>query len=101
MPLWHRPCTCCTARQSSRGESTYQKALAEIRVGDAGDAITDAGIALQAALTALGWKGGTLGQLVTAARNDGLLRGNDTPLTESQSGELGSGAPQRRRGAQC
>lgn len=64
-------------------ESAYQKALTEIRNGDAGDAITDAGTALQAALTALGYKGGTLGQLLSAAKNDGLLRGNDTPLTES------------------
>jgi hypothetical protein len=64
-------------------ESAYQKALTEIRNGDPGDAITDAGTALQAALTALGCKGGTLGQLLASAKNDGLLRGNDTPLTES------------------
>lgn len=64
-------------------EAAYQKALKELRIHDAGDAITDAGVALQEVLTALGCTGNALGDLLKSARKIGLLRANDTPLTES------------------
>jgi hypothetical protein len=73
-------------------EPAYQEALTEIRNGDAGDAITDAGTALQAALMALGCKGTSLGPLLMSARERGLIRGNDsTPpglYHRSTSGEV-------------
>jgi hypothetical protein len=64
-------------------EGAYQKALAELRVHDAGDAITDAGAALQEVLTALGCTGNALSDLLKSARKIGLIQGKDTPLTES------------------
>ncbi|GLE53739.1 hypothetical protein ATCCBAA256_33020 [Mycobacterium montefiorense] len=64
-------------------ETVYQKALAEIRNGDAADAITDAATALHEALRALGCTGKTLGELLTSAKKTGLVKGNDTPLTKT------------------
>ena len=64
-------------------EKAYQKALKELRNRDAGDAITDAATALQDVLTALGCKGGALGDLLNSAKKKGLVEGNDTPLTEA------------------
>jgi len=64
-------------------ETAYQNALAEIRRRDPGDAVTDAATALQEALTALGCTGGALGDLLKSAKNKGLVKGNDTPLTEA------------------
>lgn len=69
--------------QFAAAEAAYQKALAELRVRDAGDAITDAGVALQEVLTALGCEGNALGDLFKSARKTGLLKGKDTPLTEA------------------
>jgi hypothetical protein len=69
--------------QFAAAEAAYQKALKELRVRDAGDAITDAGVALQEVLTALGCEGKVLGDLLKSARKIGLIRGKDTPLTES------------------
>ena len=63
-------------------EAAYQKALAELRDRDAGDAITDAATALQDVLTALGCTGGALGDLLNSAKKNGLVKGNDTPLTD-------------------
>ncbi|MFZ2175945.1 MAG: hypothetical protein WAW17_18285 [Rhodococcus sp. (in: high G+C Gram-positive bacteria)] len=64
-------------------ETAYMKALIEIRAQDAGDAITDAGTALQEALAALGCTGSTLGAQCKSAKNQGILRSNDTPLIDS------------------
>ena len=69
--------------QFAAAEAAYQKALAELRVRDAGDAITDAGVALQEVLTALGCEGNALGDLLKSARKIGLIQGKDTPLTET------------------
>ncbi|WP_137148090.1 hypothetical protein [Mycolicibacterium sp. CR10] len=67
----------------SSAESAYQDALKELRNRDPGDAITDAGTALQEALKALGCKGNTLGDLLKSARNNGLIHGTDIPLTDA------------------
>jgi hypothetical protein len=58
----------------------YMNALKEISKGEPADAITDAGTALQEALTALGCKGGSLGPLVADARKQGLLGAHDQSL---------------------
>ena len=69
--------------QFAAAEKAYQKALVELRNGDAGDAITDAATALQEVLTAIGCTGNALGDQLKLARNTGVLKGNDTPLTEA------------------
>lgn len=62
-------------------ENAYQDALRELRNGDANDAITDAGAALQNTLEALGCTGNTLGQLLRSARDIGVLRAADERFT--------------------
>lgn len=64
-------------------EQAYQDALKELTQGNARDAITDAGTALQQALQAVGCQGKTLGALITDARKRGLLSGHDRPLTDA------------------
>ncbi len=64
-------------------EDAYRKALREISDGDAPDAITDAGRALQATLTALGCTGNALGPLIKNARKRGLLAAHDETLAGS------------------
>lgn len=59
----------------------YLKALKELTSHDAGDAITDAGTALQETLTALGCSGNALGSLIADAKSRGLLGPQDSPLT--------------------
>lgn len=63
-------------------ETAYQNALEQIRKRDPANAITDAGVALQEALTALGCEGKVLGDLLKSAHKIGLLKGKDTPLGE-------------------
>lgn len=62
-------------------EQTYQKALEEIG-DDPADAITDAGTALQEALTLLGCEGNQLGKLAASARRKGFLNGHDTKVVD-------------------
>jgi hypothetical protein len=52
-------------------EQAYQAALGELAEGNPADAITDAGTALQEALTLLGCTGNSLGPLVRSARSRG------------------------------
>ena len=59
--------------------STTRPYLKELRNRDPGDAVT----ALQDVLTGLGCTGGALGDLLKSAKNKGLLKGNDTPLTDA------------------
>lgn len=66
-------------------ETAYQKALKELRNRDPADAITDAATALQDVLLALGCTGNALGPLLKSAKSKGLLKGSDTPLTQSIS----------------
>jgi len=63
-------------------ESAYRDALDEISKGKPGDAITDAGTALQETLTALGCTGNALGQLIRSAKTKGFLAPHDGPLLE-------------------
>lgn len=63
-------------------EMTYQDALREVSQNAPGDAITDAGTALQEALTLLGCDGNSLGPLVRSAKSKGLLAPHDSTLTE-------------------
>jgi len=62
--------------------ATYTKALKEISNNDPGDAITDAGSALQEALVALGCQGNALGPLIKDAKQKGLLASHDQALTD-------------------
>ncbi|HEX4443875.1 MAG TPA: hypothetical protein VHZ81_09920 [Galbitalea sp.] len=60
----------------------YMEALKEVTAGKPGDAITDAGTALQETLTALGLKGNALGPLIADAKRKGLFAGADANLTD-------------------
>lgn len=66
-----------------RVEAAYQDALAEIASGNAADAVTDAGTALQEALTALGCDGNALGPLIKSAKSKGLLSNHDGPMLDA------------------
>jgi hypothetical protein len=72
-----------TNRRFASAEKAYQDSLTELRDGDAGDAITDAGTALQEVLKALGCTGNTLGDLLKSAKKTGLIRPTDAPLTDA------------------
>lgn len=63
-------------------ESAYQDGLEEITKGKAGDAITDAGTALQETLVALGCKGNALSPLIRDAKARNLLAAHDVTLTD-------------------
>ena len=62
-------------------EDAYHDALGEI-MKNPGDAITDAGRALQVTLELLGCEGNKLGPLIASARAKGLLASHDSGLTE-------------------
>jgi len=64
-------------------ESAYSSALEEIDRHSPGDAITDAGTALQETLAALGCAGDTLGVQITSAKKKGLLGAHDGKLTRA------------------
>lgn len=63
-------------------EQSYQEALKEIGL-DPSDAITDAGRALQAALTARGFPGGSLGPQIKAAKKTGMFAPHDQTLNDA------------------
>jgi len=63
-------------------ETAFKKALKEISNGDAGDAITDTGTALQQVLEELGCDGNALGELIKSAKRKQLLGAHDTPMLE-------------------
>lgn len=69
-------------RQFQSAHDAYFKALDEITKQDAGDAITDAGTALQETLTALGCEGNVLGKLLNDAKKKGILGGHDQALID-------------------
>ncbi|MCS5721082.1 hypothetical protein N1028_02370 [Herbiconiux sp. CPCC 203407] len=64
-------------------EAAYQKALSELSRGDAADAVTDAGTALQEALTLLGCDGNALGPLIKSAKQKKILSAHDAPMLEA------------------
>jgi len=63
-------------------EQAYQAALKEISAGTAGNAITDAGSALQEALLVANCKGNSLGPLIKSAVSKGVFTGYDAKLAE-------------------
>ena len=70
-----------TSNPALRGvDDKLREALAELAAGNAADAVTDAGPALQILLEYLGFSGGQLGDQLRAARKAGWLDGVDTPL---------------------
>ena len=66
-----------------QAESAYRDALEEISKGKPGDAITDAGTALQETLVALGCSGNALGPLIKSASSKGLLAPHDATLSDA------------------
>ena len=64
-------------------EKAYQNALEEVTKGKPGDAITDAGAALQETLTALGCDGNRLDRLIKSAKAKGLLAAHDARMTQA------------------
>lgn len=68
------------SREFSGAQAAYLAALEEIVNGEPGNAITDAGTALQETLQALGCEGGALGPLIKDAKKRGLLAGHDQNL---------------------
>lgn len=64
-------------------EKAYRDALGEVTSGKPGDAITDAGTALQETLKALGCEGKNLGPLIKSARAKGLLAAHDIQMTQA------------------
>jgi hypothetical protein len=64
-------------------EKSYQHALEEVTKGKPGDAITDAGTALQEMLTTLGCDGDSLGPLIKSAKAKGLLAAHDVRMTQA------------------
>ncbi len=63
-------------------EASYQEALRQISRNSPANAITDAGTALQEALTLLGCEGNALGGLLKSAKRKGLLAPHDSTLTD-------------------
>jgi hypothetical protein len=84
--------------QFADAETRYHDALRELRNGYPGDAITDAAAALEHMLEALGCTGNALGDLLKSARNRGLVKGKDTPLTEAIGRTADWVATQRNQG---
>lgn len=66
-----------------KAEKAYRQALEELSKGTPGDAVTDAGTALQEALTTLGCDGNSLGPLIKSAKAKGLLAAHDVRMTKS------------------
>jgi hypothetical protein len=67
----------------AKAEKAYRQALDELSKGTPGDAITDAGTALQETLTALGCDGNSLGPLIKSAKGKGLLAAHDIRMTQA------------------
>jgi len=63
----------------SKGHAAYLEAIKEIPANP-GNAITDAGTALQEVLVALGCEGNALGPLIKSAKKKGLLAAHDATL---------------------
>lgn len=73
----------------SAAHESYLKALREIGRGDAADAITDAGAALEEVLKALGCGGNSLGSRLVSAKKIGLLARHDSTLAAGVEKFLG------------
>lgn len=66
-----------------KAEKAYRQALEELSKGTPGDAVTDAGTALQETLTTLGCDGNSLGPLIKSAKSKGLLAAHDARMTKA------------------
>lgn len=66
-----------------KAEKAYRQALEELSKGTPGDAVTDAGTALQETLTTLGCDGNSLGPLIKSAKGKGLLAAHDIRMTQA------------------
>lgn len=66
----------------TKAHDAYLDALKEITAGKPGDAITDAGTALQETLTALGCSGSALGPLIDDAVRRGILAPHDKKIAD-------------------
>lgn len=66
-----------------KADEAYRDALGELAQGNAADAITDAARALQETLTALGYEGDQLGDLIRSAKAKGLIASHDNPLMQA------------------
>jgi len=64
-------------------DAELREALDELAEGNAADAVTDGGTALQMLLDHLGYSGTQLGDQLKAARKAGWLSGVDTPLANA------------------
>lgn len=84
----------------SAAEAAYSKALAEIRAGDGGDAITDAAVALQETLKTLGHPGNSLGKQLQAAKKAGLFGETDARMTDAMS-HIGGWVNDRRNAGEA
>lgn len=69
-------------KRFTAAHSAYMDALKEISADKPGDAITDAGTALQEVLGTLDCKGNSLGPLIKDAKSRGLLGSHDQVLTD-------------------
>jgi uncharacterized protein YehS (DUF1456 family) len=76
LQLLHRP-------EFAGAEAAYRSALEETAQGNAADAITDAGTALQETLTTIGCEGNQLGDLIRSARKKGVLAPHDEPMAKA------------------
>lgn len=76
-------------------QKSYRSALQEIRAGEAADAVTDAGRALQDTLSALGYGGSTIGRQLSNAKKNGLLSGHDIPLGNALEAVINWGSAER------
>jgi hypothetical protein len=68
-------------RRYERAQAAFRDSLRELQNRKPGDAITDAGTALQETLVELGCQGNALGPLIGDARKRGLIAGHDEKLT--------------------
>jgi hypothetical protein len=73
----------------AKAEKAYRHALEELSKGTPGDAITDAGTALQETLTTLGCDGNSLGPLIKSAKAKGLLAAHDIRMTQAIEDVMG------------
>lgn len=88
------------SRKFSKAHDAYVEALKEITAGKSGDAITDAGTALQETFLALGCSGYALGPLIDDAVRKGLLAPHDKKLADWASADRSTtGDAHRHSGA--
>jgi hypothetical protein len=86
------------SKQFDAAHGAYMDALKELTNGKPGDAITDAGTALQETLTALGCEGDVLSTLIRDAKARGLFKSHDQQLHEALLLVMKWAASERNKG---